>query len=83
MKSRAIRTAGLGDTMIYEGLFDPVVRAYDLTKFCGDVVLDIMRTHPSGHCRQHHPYLVPPDQFLRELRERRRPGSSGRLGLRQ
>jgi len=54
---------------------DPVVCAYDLTKFGGDVVIDVMRTHPMiivGGVLQENPFFVPPDEFLRELRERRR-----------
>jgi len=36
--------------------------------------VDIMRTHPMiiiGGILQENPFFVPPDQFLRELRERR------------
>ena len=53
---------------------DPVVCAYDLSKFGGDVVVDVMRTHPLiliGGILQENPFFVPPDQFLQELRERR------------
>jgi hypothetical protein len=53
---------------------DPVVCAYDLAKFGGDVVVDIMRTHPAiiiGGILQENPFFVPPDAFLQELRERR------------
>jgi hypothetical protein len=35
--------------------------------------MDIMRTHPMvviGGILQENPFFVPPDQFLRELRER-------------
>src|SRR3954465_12630856 len=52
---------------------DLVVCAYDLTKFGGSVVLDILRTHPLviiGGILQENPFFVPPDEFLRELRER-------------
>ncbi len=51
----------------------PVVCAYDLTRFRGDTVVDIMRTHPMiivGGMLQENPFFVPPDQFLRELHER-------------
>jgi len=37
--------------------------------------MDIMRTHPAviiGGLLQENPFFVPPDQFLLELRERRR-----------
>lgn len=55
---------------------DPVVCAYDLEKFGGDVVVDVMRTHPLiiiGGILQENPFFVPPGGFLRELRERRGP----------
>ena len=57
---------------------DVVVCAYDLSKFSGDIVVDVMRTHPMiiiGGMLQENPFFVPPDQFLRELRERRGAGS--------
>jgi len=44
---------------------------YDLTKFSGDLVIDVMRTHPMiiiGGILQENPFFVPPDEFLRELR---------------
>jgi hypothetical protein len=42
-------------------------------------VVDIMRTHPMiiiGGILQENPFFVPPDEFLRELRERRNPGNT-------
>jgi len=54
---------------------DPVICTYDLSKFSAGVVMDIMRTHPVviiGEVLQENPFFVPPDQFLLELRERRR-----------
>jgi hypothetical protein len=54
---------------------DAVVCVYDLRKFNGDVVVDVMRTHPTvilGGILQRNPYYVPPIEFLKELRERRR-----------
>src|SRR5258707_9465424 len=54
---------------------DPVICTYDLSKFSGGVVMDIMRTHPVviiGEVLQENPFFIPPDQFLLELRERRR-----------
>jgi len=54
---------------------DPVICTYDLSKFDASVVMDIMRTHPViiiGEVMQENPFFVPPDQFLLELRERRR-----------
>ena len=47
---------------------------YDLRKFSGDTVIDIMRTHPMviiGGILQQNPFFVPPQEFLREFRERR------------
>jgi hypothetical protein len=47
---------------------------YDLAKFGGDTVVDIIRTHPMiiiGGMLQQNPFFVPPEQFLRELCERR------------
>jgi hypothetical protein len=52
---------------------DPVICTYDLTKFGASVVMDIMRTHPVviiGGILQENPFFVPPDEFLREIRER-------------
>jgi hypothetical protein len=52
---------------------DPVICTYDLSKFGASVVMYIMRTHPVviiGGILQENPFYVPPDQFLRELRER-------------
>jgi MEDS: MEthanogen/methylotroph, DcmR Sensory domain len=57
---------------------DPVICTYDLAKFGGDVVVDIIRTHPMtiiGGILQENPFFVPADEFLRELR--------GRQALRQ
>ena len=57
------------------GPVNPVICTYDLTKFSGEVVVDIMRTHPMiiiGGILQENPFFVPPDEFLRELRERRK-----------
>src|SRR6266481_78523 len=54
---------------------DPVICTYDLSKFSAGVVMDIMRTHPVviiGEVLQENPFFVPPDQFLLEIRERRR-----------
>jgi hypothetical protein len=52
---------------------DPVICTYDLTKFGSSVAMDIMRTHPVvilGGILQENPFFVPPDQLLRELRDR-------------
>ena len=53
---------------------DAVICVYDLAKFGGNTVIDIMRTHPMviiGGILQHNPFYVPPEEFLRERRERR------------
>ena len=52
---------------------DVVVCTYDLAKFNATVVMDIMRTHPMvivGGILQENPFYAPPDEFIRELRER-------------
>jgi hypothetical protein len=51
---------------------DPVICAYDLSKFGATVAMDIMRTHPVviiGGVLQENPFFVPPDQFLLEIRQ--------------
>ena len=53
---------------------DPVVCAYDLAGFGAEVVVDVMRTHPViiiGGILQENPFFVPPQEFVRELHERR------------
>jgi len=53
---------------------DPVICAYDLSRFGSSVAMDVMRTHPMviiGGVLQENPFFVPPDQFLLEIRERR------------
>jgi hypothetical protein len=58
---------------------DAVICTYHLGRFGGDAVIDIMRTHPMiiiGGILQHNPFFVPPDEFLREFRQRRASRSS-------
>jgi DcmR-like sensory protein len=53
---------------------DIVVCTYDLSKHSASVVMDIMRTHPMviiGGLLQENPFFVKPDEFLRELQQRR------------
>jgi hypothetical protein len=53
---------------------DVVICTYHLTKFGGDTVIDIMRTHPLviiGGILQENPFFVPPEKFLPEVRARR------------
>jgi len=73
---------GVSDLIEYEARFnpmhqsdrDPVICTYDLTKFSGDVIMGVLRTHPMvilGGVLQENPFFIPPEQFLQELRERR------------
>jgi hypothetical protein len=44
-----------------------------VARFGANVVMDVLRTHPMviiGGILQQNPFFVPPDEFLRELRER-------------
>lgn len=53
---------------------DPVVCVYDLRRWGGQALVDIIRTHPRiiiGGLLHENPFFVPPDEFLRELRQRR------------
>jgi hypothetical protein len=77
--------AMLTDLLIYEaranevrlgqpGPIHPVICCYDLTKFSGEFIVDVMRTHPltliDGALHEN-PYFVPPEEFISELRTRR------------
>jgi len=63
---------------------DPVICAYDLSRFRASVAIEVMRTHPMaiiGGVLQENPFFVPPDQFLLEIREQRAARSrAGRTG---
>lgn len=53
---------------------DPVTCVYKIGKFGGAVIVDIPRTHPMviiDGMLQESPFFVSPDEFLRELREKR------------
>ncbi len=53
---------------------DAVICTYHLSRFGGEAVIDIMRTHPMiiiGGILQQNPFFVPPKDFLQEYRERR------------
>jgi hypothetical protein len=55
------------------GPVNPIICTYDLRRFRGDIVVDVMRTHPVviiGGILQANPFFVPPEDFLRELRGR-------------
>jgi hypothetical protein len=59
-----------------EGPFHPTICVYDLTKFSGATVVDVMRTHPLviiGGVLQENPHFVAPEEFLRQRREWRPP----------
>ena len=52
---------------------DPLICAYNLSKFSARLMLDVIRTHPVvliGGMLQQNPFFVSPDQLLLELRER-------------
>ena len=56
---------------------DPVCCLYDVTKFSASLIMDALRVHPAviiGGVLQENPFYMPPDQFLRERRERRPSG---------
>ena len=72
---------GVSDIVEYESRLnyvlpkydDVVVCTYDLAKFDATVVMDILRTHPMvivGGILQENPFYAPPDEFIKELRER-------------
>ena len=53
---------------------DAVICTYDLARFRGDTVIDVIRTHPMviiGGILQQNPFFTPPEEFLSEVRERR------------
>src|SRR6185295_12624485 len=63
---------------------DAVICLYDLTKCGGNLIIDVMRTHPMiliGGIVQENPFFVPPDEFLRELSARPAAGGIFRYGL--
>jgi hypothetical protein len=80
-----LRFAGsqLGETRHMYALFNSdegITCTYQLGKFGGDTVVDILRTHPMviiAGIPQQNPLFVPPQEFLRELR-RRRAGHTAR-----
>jgi hypothetical protein len=60
--------------LMHQGDHNPVICTYDLTRFSGNIIMDILRTHPMvilGGVLQENPFFIPPEQFLEELRERR------------
>jgi hypothetical protein len=52
---------------------DPVCCLYDITKFNASLIMDALRIHPAviiGGILHENPFYIPPDEFLRELKER-------------
>jgi hypothetical protein len=52
----------------------PIVCAYDLSRYSAGLVIDALRTHPMvilGGMLRTNPFFMPPQEFLQELRERR------------
>jgi hypothetical protein len=73
---------GVGDIVEYESRLnyvlpkydDPVICTYDTSKFGGELIVAIMRTHPVvivGGAVHENPFYTPPDVFLKELDDRR------------
>ena len=59
---------------------DPVICAYDLSKFGASTAMYALRTHPVviiGGLLQENPFYVDPDQLLVELREKQSPPGAG------
>ena len=53
---------------------DAVICTYNLGKFGGDTVIEMIRTHPMiivGGILHENPFFEPPEQFLKEYRQRR------------
>jgi enoyl-CoA hydratase/carnithine racemase len=60
---------------------DTVICAYDLTAIGAGAVIDALRTHSAvilGGLLQENPFFATPEQFVREIQERR--GRRARLG---
>ena len=52
---------------------DPVICTYDANLLSGSIVVDILRTHPVaiiGGLLYENPFFVPPQEFLRQIRQR-------------
>jgi len=53
---------------------DVVICAYDSRRFTGDIIADVLRSHPAvviGGALRENPFYAPPDQLIEELRGRR------------
>jgi len=79
---------GVSDLIEYEARFnlvhdpgDPVICAYYLARFSGNIIIYVLRTHPTiiiGGTLQQNPFFVPPEEFLQEIREGRAQSWSSR-----
>jgi hypothetical protein len=69
---------GVGDLVEYEARLnyvlpqfgDVVICAYDLTKFSGDLIIDVMRGHPAvivDGLLTDNPFYAPPDRIIEGL----------------
>ncbi len=59
---------------VLRGYDDPVICVYDLAKFGAALAIDVLRTHPMviiGGLIQRNSFFMPPDEFLRNSRQRR------------
>jgi len=57
-----------------DGPINPVICTYDLNRFTGNIIVDVMRAHPMiiiGGVLRENPFFVPPEEFLEELHSRR------------
>lgn len=71
---------GVSDLIEYESRMndalahspDVVICAYDLTKFTGHVIVDVLRCHPvvivARRLREENPFYTPPAEMIKELR---------------
>ena len=74
---------GVTDIVEYESRWNDMsarhqvltVCVYDLTRFSGGIIIDMLRTHPAaivGGILYENPFYSPPEEFQRELRQRAR-----------
>ena len=77
---------GVEDAMEYEAQLNSIIAnddvimcVYDLTRFSGAEIIDVIRTHPAaliGGVLQQNPFFIPPEQFLEEFHGRTRLSGS-------
>ncbi|HKS24500.1 MAG TPA: MEDS domain-containing protein [Thermoanaerobaculia bacterium] len=71
VKDLVVYEARLNDVLAEHG--DVVICAYDLMKFPGHLILDVLRAHPAvivGGALRENPFYTPPAAMIAELRER-------------